>query len=48
LPKTKKSTIVEIYFRDGHFCKKLSSTISEQDFNQKIGKVAYSIYLAVY
>jgi len=28
--------------------KRLFSTISEQDFNQNVGEVAYSIYLAVY
>jgi len=27
---------------------RLFSTISEQNFNQNIGEVAYSIYLAVY
>jgi len=30
------------------FTKKLFSTISEQDFNQNVGEVAYSINLAVY
>jgi len=25
---------------DGQFCKRLSSTISEQDFNQNVGEVA--------
>jgi len=48
LPKTKSSTIVETKFWDGEFSKRLFSTFSEQDFNQNIGEVAYSIYLAVY
>jgi len=48
LPKTKSSTIVETYFWDGKFSKRLFSTVSEQDFNQNVGEVAYSIYLAVY
>ena len=39
---------METYFWDGQFCKTRSSTISEQDFNQNVGEVAYSIYLAVY
>jgi len=39
LQKTKSSTIVETYFYDGQFCKRLSSTISEQDFNQNIREV---------
>jgi len=30
------------------FSKRLFSTIREQDFNQNVGEVAYSIYLAVY
>jgi len=32
----------------GEFSTRLFSTISEQDFNQNVGEVAYSIYLAVY
>jgi len=48
LPKTKSSTIVETSFWDGEFSKTLFSTISEQDFNQNAGEVAYSIYLAIY
>jgi len=32
----------------GSFAKRLFSTISEQDFNQNIEEVAYSIYLAAY
>jgi len=49
LPKTKSSTVVETFeFWDGEFCKRLFSTISEQDFSQNVGQVAYSIDLAVY
>jgi len=44
----KSSTIVETYFWDGKFSKRLFSTVSEQDFNENVGEVAYSIYLAVY
>ena len=33
---------------DGESGKRLFSTISEQDFNQNVREVAYSIYLAVY
>jgi len=32
----------------GEFSKRLFSTGSEQDFNQNVREVAYSIYLAVY
>jgi len=32
----------------GSLAKDNYSTISEQDFNQNVGEVAYSIYLAVY
>jgi len=32
----------------GEFSKRLFSTISEQDFNQNVGEVACSNYLAVY
>jgi len=45
---TKNSTIVETWFLDGEFSKRLFSTISEQDFNQNVGEVGYSIYLAAY
>ena len=48
LPKTKISTILETQFWDGELSKRLFSTISEQDFNQNVGEVAYSIYLAIY
>jgi len=47
-PKTTSSTIVETLFCHGQFFKRLSSITSEQDFNQNVGEVAYSIYLAVY
>ena len=46
--KKKSSTIVETYFGDGEFRKRLFSTMSEQDFNQNVGEVTYSIYLAAY
>jgi len=39
---------VETKFWDGEFSITLFSTFSEQDFNQNIREVAYSIYLAVY
>jgi len=45
--KTKSSTIVETWFCNEEFSKRLFSTISEQNFNQNIGEIAYSIYLAV-
>jgi len=32
---------------DGESSKRLFSTISEQDFSQNVGEVAYSIYLIV-
>jgi len=34
--KTKSSTIVETYFGDREFHKRLFSTITEQDFNQNV------------
>jgi len=46
--KKKSSTIVETYFGDGEFRKRLFSTMSEQDLNQNAGEVTYSIYLAAY
>jgi len=36
LPKTKNSSIVETSFKNGQFCKRLSSDISKQDFNQNV------------
>jgi len=45
LRKTKSSTIVETWFWDGEFRKRLFSTISVQDFSQNVGEVVYSIYL---
>jgi len=39
---------VETSFGDGKFSKRLFSNISEQDFNQNVGEVAYMIYLAAY
>jgi len=39
---------METSFWDGEFNKRLFSTTSEQDFNQNVGEVAYSTYLAVY
>jgi len=36
------------YATDGEFSKRLFSTIGEHDFNQNVGEVAYSIYLAVH
>jgi len=48
LPKTKSSTSVETQFWDGEFSKRMFTTFSEQDFNQNLGEVASSVYLAVY
>jgi len=39
---------VKTLFWDGQFCKRLSSTTSEQDFNQNVGEVACSVYLTVH
>ena len=39
---------METQFWVGEFRKRLFSTISEKDFSQDVGEVAYSIYLAVY
>jgi len=47
-PKTKKQHSCGDVVLGWAVWKRLSSTISEQDFNQTVGEVAYSIYLAVY
>jgi len=39
---------VETQFWDVQFYERLSSTISEQDFTENVGEVAYSFHLAVY
>jgi len=44
----KKQHYCEDLVWDVELIKKLFSTISEQDFNQNVGEVAYSIYVSEY